>query len=113
MPRNQPVERPPRKFNPLKIPKTLQAALPYASKPKVMKPQRRQTYLQKRAVVLEPEEKRAITLLQQMRALRKDQVVRRKEKQDERRAVHKKKQEKMALMMAKFDAVSISFEYIK
>lgn len=91
----QPIDRPPRKFNPLKVPRTLQAALPYASKPKVMKAQTRQTYLQKRAVVLEPEEKKAITLLQQMRALRKDQVTRRKEKQDERRAVHKKKVEKI------------------
>ncbi|EJD50622.1 DUF663-domain-containing protein [Auricularia subglabra TFB-10046 SS5] len=91
----KPVARPPRKFNPLRVPKALQASLPYASKPRVMKPQRRQTYLQKRAVVLEPEEKRAITLLQQMRALRKDQVARRKDKQEERRAAHKKKQEKV------------------
>ncbi|KZW01504.1 DUF663-domain-containing protein [Exidia glandulosa HHB12029] len=89
------IDRAPRKFNSLKVPKTLQAALPYASKPKVMKPQHRQTYMQKRAVVLEPEEKKAITLLQQMRALRKDQAVRRKEKQDERRAANKKKADKI------------------
>lgn len=59
-----------------------------------MKPQHRQTYLQKRAVVLEPEEKKAIALMQQIRALRKDQVARRREKQDERKAVHRKKVEK-------------------
>ena len=68
------VERPARRFNPLKVPKKLQAALPYASKPKLMKKQHRATYMQKRAVVLEPEEKRAVALLQQARALRKDQV---------------------------------------
>ncbi|KAI0685623.1 hypothetical protein BC835DRAFT_1383114 [Cytidiella melzeri] len=85
------VERTPRRFNTLKVPKNLQAALPYASKPKLMKPQRGQTYMQKRAVVLEPEEKKAIALLQQIRALRKDQVTRRKEKQNERKEVHKKK----------------------
>ena len=56
----KPVERPARRFNPLKVPKKLQAALPYASKPKLMKPQHRATYMQKRAAVLEPEEKRAI-----------------------------------------------------
>lgn len=56
-----------------------------------MKAQNRQTYLQKRAVVLEPEEKKAIALLQQIRALRKDQVTRRKEKQNERKAVHREK----------------------
>ncbi|KAH7103390.1 DUF663-domain-containing protein [Auriculariales sp. MPI-PUGE-AT-0066] len=79
----KPVERAPRRFNPLKVPKALQAALPYASKPRESKPSSRQTYMQKRAVVLEPEEKRAITLLQQMR------------KQEERRAKHKKQAEKI------------------
>ena len=88
------VDRPARRFNTLKVPKKLQATLPYASKPKLMKPQRRQTYMQKRAVVLEPEEKKAIALLQQIRALRKDQVIRRKEKQNERKEVHRKKAEK-------------------
>jgi ribosome biogenesis protein BMS1 len=87
----KPVERAPRRFNTLKVPKKLQAALPYASKPKIMKPQHRQTYMQKRAVVMEPEEKKAIALLQQIRALRKDQVTRRKEKQDERKEAHRKK----------------------
>ncbi|KAI9064640.1 DUF663-domain-containing protein [Trametes sanguinea] len=90
----KPVERPARRFNPLKVPKKLQAALPYASKPKIMKPQHRATYMQKRAVVLEPEEKKALALLQQVRALRKDQVARRREKQEERRAAHRKKVEK-------------------
>jgi ribosome biogenesis protein BMS1 len=89
------VDRPPRRFNPLRIPKKLQAALPYASKPKVMKPQQRPTYMQKRAVVMEPEEKKAIAILQQIRALRKDQVVRRKEKQGVRREEHKKKIQKI------------------
>ncbi|KAH7925869.1 DUF663-domain-containing protein [Leucogyrophana mollusca] len=90
----RPVERSARRFNTLKVPKKLQAALPYASKPKLMKPQGRRTYIQKRAVVLEPEEKKAIALLQQIRALRKDQLARRKEKQHERKEVHRKKVEK-------------------
>ncbi|KAJ7175704.1 GTP binding protein [Mycena filopes] len=88
------IERPERRFNPLIIPKKLQAALPYASKPRVMKPQREQTYMQKRAVVMEPEERKAVALLQQIRALRKDQVARRKEKKNEKKAVHHKKVEK-------------------
>ncbi|EPQ54721.1 DUF663-domain-containing protein [Gloeophyllum trabeum ATCC 11539] len=90
----KPVQRPPRRFNTLKIPRKLQASLPYASKPKLMKPQHKQTYMQKRAVVLEPEEKKAIALLQQIRALRKDQVARRREKQQERKAERMKKIEK-------------------
>ena len=90
----KPIERIPRRFNPLKVPRKLQASLPYASKPRVMKPQHRQTYLHKRAVVLEPEEKKAIALLQQIRALRKDQVARRREKKDETKALRQKKIEK-------------------
>lgn len=90
----KPVERPSRRFNPLKVPKKLQAALPYASKPKLMKPQHRATYMQKRAIVMEPEEKKAMALLQQVRALRKDQVARRREKKEEKRVEHRKKVEK-------------------
>ncbi|KAJ3996274.1 hypothetical protein F5050DRAFT_1807886 [Lentinula boryana] len=45
-------------------------------------PKRKQNKFQKRAVVLEPEEKRAVALLQQICALRKDQVKRRKEKKE-------------------------------
>lgn len=88
------VERPPRKFNPLHIPQKLQATLPYASKPKLMTKQRSQTYLQKRAVVLEPEEREALALLQQMRALRKDKVAKRKEKKDEKKEERLKKLER-------------------
>ncbi|GJJ14677.1 hypothetical protein Clacol_008943 [Clathrus columnatus] len=91
----KPIARPPRRFNPLKIPRTLQAALPYASKPKLTRPQRRKTYMTSRAVVMEPEERRAITLLQQMRALKKDKTEKRKEKKEASREkwLKKKKDE--------------------
>ncbi|KIO02758.1 hypothetical protein M404DRAFT_643944 [Pisolithus tinctorius Marx 270] len=90
----KPIERAPRRFNALKVSKKLQAALPYASKPRAMKPQRKKTYMERRTVVMEPEEKKAIALMQQIRALRKDQVARRREKQSERKAAHRKKVEK-------------------
>lgn len=86
----KPIEKVHRRFNPLRITKKLQSALPYASKPKAMKPQHRTTYLQKRAVVMDPEEKKANSVLQSMRALRKDQTVRRKEKQELRRSKYRK-----------------------
>ena len=88
------IERPARRFNPLIVPKKLQASLPYASKPRQMAPQKKQTYLQKRAVVMEPEEKKAVALMQQLRALRKDQVVRRRETKQEKRVEHQKKVDK-------------------
>jgi ribosome biogenesis protein BMS1 len=90
------IERPTRRFNPLRITKALQASLPYASKPKSMLPQRRSTYLQKRAVILEPEERKRSALLQQMRALRKAQLAKRREKKDERRAASQKEMLKKA-----------------
>lgn len=43
----RPVERQPRVFNPLHVPRALQAALPFKSKPKVEKPRRRPLYEQK------------------------------------------------------------------
>ncbi|KAG9111073.1 Glycoside hydrolase 2 (Mannanase, beta-galactosidase) [Ceratobasidium sp. 392] len=87
------VDRPSRRFNPLKVPKKLQAELPYASKIKTTRPQSHPTYMQKRAVILEPEEKKVLTVIQQVRAVRKDQIVRRREKQNERKAAHRKKVE--------------------
>lgn len=88
------IERPPRRFNPLIIPKKLQTSLPYASKPKLMQAQKSQTYLQKRAVVMEPEEKKAVALMQQIRALRKDQMARRKAKKGEKWEERHKRLEK-------------------
>jgi ribosome biogenesis protein BMS1 len=43
----RPVERQPRVFNPLHVPRALQAALPFKSKPKVEKPRRRPLYEKK------------------------------------------------------------------
>jgi ribosome biogenesis protein BMS1 len=90
----KPIERPARRFNPLKLPRKLQAALPYASKPKLMKPQKKATYLQKRAVLLEPEEKKALAVMQQMQAIRKEAMVRRREKKQERAETRKKQLER-------------------
>jgi ribosome biogenesis protein BMS1 len=90
----KPIERPGRRFNPLKVPRKLQASLPYASKPKLMKSQKKETYLQKRAVLLEPEEKRALAVMQQMHALRKEAIARRREKKQERSEIRKKQLEK-------------------
>lgn len=99
----KPVGRLPRRFNPLRVPKKLQASLPHASKPRAMKAQGTKTYMQQRAVVMEPEEKKAVALLQQIRALRKDQVGRRKKKQNERKEVHRKKVAKEETLKADKD----------
>lgn len=79
----------------MKIPKSLQAELPFASKPKLMKPAKRQSYLAKRAVLLEPEEKKIYTLMQQLNSIRSEKDKKRKLKDAERREEHLKKKAKL------------------
>ena len=90
----RPIDRQERKFNTLKVPRKLQAALPYASKPKLHAPQKNLTYMQKRAVVLSEEERKAIGLLQQVQAIQKAKVAKRQEKKTESRVARAKKIEK-------------------
>ncbi|KAK6063520.1 ribosome biogenesis protein [Seiridium cupressi] len=85
------IERPTRHFNPLKVPRALAASLPYKSQIVQMKPQRHQTYMQKRAVVLGGEEKKARDLLQKIATIRKDTEAKRKAKKDENRTKFKKR----------------------
>lgn len=83
-----------RKFNPLKIPKALQASLPFESKVKNLAKQSKDTYLKQRAVVLSKEEKNVVSLLQQMRTVQKAKDVKRKEKKKESR---EKRQHELAV----------------
>ncbi|KAG1051203.1 hypothetical protein G6F43_006577 [Rhizopus delemar] len=91
----QPIERKERRFNTLKIPKSLQAELPFASKPKIMNKSKKKSYLAKRAVVLEPEEKKIYTLMQQLNTLRNEKTRKRKLKDTERRENLEKKKAKV------------------
>ncbi|KAJ8439766.1 hypothetical protein Cgig2_009590 [Carnegiea gigantea] len=81
----KPIERKPRKFNPLVIPKSLQAELPFASKPKDIPKQRRKPLESKRAVVIEPHERRTLTLIQHLQRMRHDKEKKRKQKEQEKR----------------------------
>lgn len=87
----RPIERQTRVFNPLRVPRKLAADLPFKSQIATMKPQRNQTYLQKRAVVLGGDEKKARRLMDQVIAIRNDKVEKRRKKQDERKDPYRKK----------------------
>ena len=87
----RPVEREERHFNPLRVPRKLQAELPFKSQISQMKPQRKQTYIQKRAVVLGGEEKIARRLMQQVMSLRNEKIEKRRAKQEERRQPYRAK----------------------
>lgn len=87
----RPVEREQRHFNPVRVPPALQKQLPFKSKPKNKMKRTSKSLSSKRAVVLEPHEKKALTLLQQLATLHRDKARRRREKAEEsqrkRRAV--------------------------
>ena len=122
----QPIVRQTRRFNTLKVPKKLQAALPFASKPKLQKPQQSKTCkwnefqdllrpkqadwyswhdqdMQKRAVIMQPDEKKAIALLQQVQAISRDKEQKRREKKLETKAKRAKKLAKSDAQQAEKD----------
>lgn len=85
------TERPEhRRFNPLQIPGSLQRSLPYSSKPKLThKATTTPRYTDTRkSVMLEPNEKSRLHLLQQVSTVHKDKVAKRKAKVAVSRAKH-------------------------
>jgi ribosome biogenesis protein BMS1 len=90
----KPIVRPERKFQKLRVPKKLEEALPFASKPKDMPAKRKGGYLQKRAVVMEADEKKRYTFLQALNTIRNEKVKLRKEKKQEAKADRDKKNAK-------------------
>ncbi|RIA82679.1 hypothetical protein C1645_699962 [Glomus cerebriforme] len=97
------IDRQNRRFNPLHIPLSLQANLPFASKPKLPKKRTNQLYTQKRAVVLEPKEKKMYTLMQQIHTLKKEKDRKRKEKQTKKHLEYAKKMAKQEAVLAEKD----------
>ncbi|KAK4223761.1 ribosome biogenesis protein bms1 [Podospora fimiseda] len=85
------IERQERHFNALQVPKKLAAELPFKSQIVATKPQRKETYMQKRAVIVGGEEKKARDLMQKLTTIRKEQVAKRKAKKAETREKYLKK----------------------
>jgi ribosome biogenesis protein BMS1 len=88
------IERPTRHFNPLRVPRALAADLPFKSQIVAPKARKDPTYLQKRAVVLGGEEKRARDLLQKLATIRREKVEKRAAKKEEGRQKYRAKVEK-------------------
>ncbi|KAK3390560.1 hypothetical protein B0H63DRAFT_466011 [Podospora didyma] len=85
------IERATRHFNPLRVPRALAADLPFKSQLIQTKPQKKETYMQKRAVVVRGEDRKARDLMQKLTTIRKDVVAKRRAKKEEKRAEYKKK----------------------
>lgn len=84
----QPIERKLRKFNPLVIPPKLQAALPFASKPKDTPKLKRPPLENRRAVVMEPHERKIHALVQHLQLIKNEKMKKRKLKEQEKRKTH-------------------------
>jgi ribosome biogenesis protein BMS1 len=69
----------------------LQAALPFKTKPKLEGKRKRKSLEQKRAVVLEPEERKKVTLISQLNAIRNQKAVARREQRTRQKATQVKK----------------------
>ncbi|KGO69408.1 Ribosome biogenesis protein BMS1/TSR1, C-terminal [Penicillium italicum] len=87
----KPIERQARHFNPLRVPRQLAAELPFKSQITKMRGHKDQTYMQKRAVVLGGEEKKARDLMQKLTTMRNEKQAKRAVKQEERRKVYRAK----------------------
>eukprot|EP00899_Mesostigma_viride_P005993 jgi/Mesvir1/15395/Mv06582-RA.1 len=90
----KPIERLPRKFNPLRIPKALQAALPFKSKPKDVLARKHDTLEKRRAVVRDASERKAAALLQALGTIRNEKQRKREEATARRRAEYLKRKDK-------------------
>ncbi|KAJ6138970.1 hypothetical protein N7471_005456 [Penicillium samsonianum] len=87
----KPIERQARHFNPLRVPRQLAAELPFKSQITKMRGHKEPTYMQKRAVVLGGEEKKARDLMQKLTTMRNEKQAKRSVKQEERRKVYRAK----------------------
>ena len=111
----KPIERKERKFNKLHLPKSVESALPFASKPKDEKKRKSKSYASKRAVssrtisshfpsvllimflsfpsqqvVMDAEEKKKYTFMQAISTIRNDKQAKKKEKRAERKLTRSK-----------------------
>ncbi|XP_019098866.1 PREDICTED: ribosome biogenesis protein bms1-like [Camelina sativa] len=82
------IERKPKKFNPLKISKSLQRDLPFKSKPKDIPRRKRQSLDARRAVVMEPEERKAHKAIQQFKLLEQHKMKKKKATMQKKREVY-------------------------
>ena len=88
----KPIDRPDVKFNKLRVPKKLEEALPYSSKPKGNFTKRKSKgYVASRAVVMEATEKKKYTFLQALNSIRNEKVKIRKQKKEEKQQETAKK----------------------
>ncbi|KAL6902026.1 hypothetical protein ACP4OV_004902 [Aristida adscensionis] len=84
----KPIERKPRKFNPVEIPAKLQHLLPFKSKPK-NRPKKNKPPIEKRVpVLMEPSERKKFTALQQLMLLKHEKARKKKLKEQQKKKAY-------------------------
>ncbi|KAI8809900.1 hypothetical protein BJ742DRAFT_852387 [Cladochytrium replicatum] len=84
----KPIVRQPKRFNPLHIPKSLQAELPFTSKPKMDSKRKKPLYLtERKAVIMEPEERKVARMLQAINTIKHEKERKKKATKTEKQQV--------------------------
>merc|ERR1712038_27539 len=107
----KPIERTEKKFNKLFVPKRLEAALPFASKPKEERKRKKQSYASKRAVVMDASEKKKYSFIQAVNTIRHEKVAKKKEGNAKRRVEKAKENAKKEEMMAAVRKANLKRKY--
>jgi len=81
------------------IPKRLEEALPYASKPKDTRKKNKKGYIAKRAVIMEKDESKQNSFIQALKALRKAKTATQKSKKQEKRDLKAKREAKKEALL--------------
>ncbi|KAG0686455.1 Glycoside hydrolase 2 (Mannanase, beta-galactosidase), partial [Pichia californica] len=89
------IERQERKFHGLKVPSSVKSNLPFKSQIQQMNKQKNKTYIQKRAVVMGSEEKKARKLIQTIQTIKNDKESMRRSKKDSKMQEKIKAREKI------------------
>jgi len=89
------VERTFKVFKPFKISTSLQDRLPFKSIPKQQKPRKRPTLENRRAVVLEPDEKNRLRVITELRTIKNEKLEVRKKRKRESLVKHLKELEEI------------------
>eukprot|EP00977_Amphora_coffeiformis_P023942 scaffold14763_cov137-Amphora_coffeaeformis.AAC.4 len=107
-----PIERPERRFKKLKVPRRLEEALPFATKPKDERKRNKKGYLAKRkAVVLDSEERKKLTFLQALNTIRKEKTGLRKTKKEEKQQEKAKQEAKVAAAKMEVHKLNLKRKY--
>eukprot|EP00559_Dactyliosolen_fragilissimus_P005247 CAMPEP_0184860234 /NCGR_PEP_ID=MMETSP0580-20130426/5164_1 /TAXON_ID=1118495 /ORGANISM="Dactyliosolen fragilissimus" /LENGTH=1209 /DNA_ID=CAMNT_0027357269 /DNA_START=139 /DNA_END=3768 /DNA_ORIENTATION=- len=97
----KPIVRHEKKFNKLFVPKRLEEALPFKSKPKLLTKRKKKSYVTKRAVVMDSLEKKKYTFMQAVNTIRNEKILKKKDINATRKLEREKKmareEEKIAM----------------